>query len=131
DAQAARRLILEKRAADLQIARMFRMRHHAPGTPPATLVSPDKTVLPPVITLIEYDAQTIEEKKVSRVDDVFACKTNGKVSWINIDGIGDGDLLRKLGAHFGLHPLALEDVQNICQRPKIEEYADHFFIVTK
>ncbi len=104
---------------------------HKPGTAPATLVTPDRAATPPVITLIEYDVETIEEKKMARIEDLFGCKTSGKVSWINIDGVQDGEMLRAIGAHFGLHPLALEDVQNSCQRPKIEEYADHLFIVTK
>ncbi|MEA3187907.1 MAG: magnesium transporter [Chthoniobacter sp.] len=110
---------------------MLKLRRHAPGTAPATLVTSETLAVPAVITLIEYDATGIDERKVERVEDIFVCKTNGKISWINIDGVCDGEMLRKIGTHFGLHPLALEDVQNIGQRPKIEEYADHFFIVTK
>jgi len=53
------------------------------------------------------------------------------VSWINIDGLGDVAMLRELADHFGLHPLALEDVLRTVQRPKIEEYEDHFFIVVQ
>ena len=48
------------------------------------------------------------------------------MSWINIDGLGDVELLRRLGEHFGLHPLALEDVLNTSHRPKIEEYHEHY-----
>lgn len=51
------------------------------------------------------------------------------VNWINVDGLSDVELLRKLGQQFNIHPLALEDVLNTTQRAKVEQYADHFFIV--
>lgn len=109
---------------------MFKVSHHAPGTAPATLVSPaSATPQKPVITLIEYDRDTIVERKIENIDEIFCCRDNGMVSWINIDGLGDVEVLRRTGEHFGLHPLALEDVLNTNQRPKIEEYADHIFVV--
>jgi magnesium transporter len=112
--------------------RMFHKRFHAPGTPPATLV-PAESISgePPKITLIEYDAAGFEERKLARIEEAFVCRDNGKTSWINIDGLSDPELLRALGRHFGLHPLALEDVLNVGQRPKIEEYNGHFFMVAQ
>jgi len=109
---------------------MFKIRSHAPGTAPATLELPEGHVAKkPVITLIEYDENTFDERLVEKVEDLFGCRDNGKVSWINIDGLGDIEMLKKLGSHFHLHPLALEDTLNVGQRPKLEEYDDHFFIV--
>jgi magnesium transporter len=104
--------------------------YHAPGTPPATLKAP-LGAQPPVITLMEYDGATLEERQVGSIEETFPCRDNSKVSWINIDGLADVELFRALGLHFGLHPLALEDVLHVPQRPKIEEYADHFFIVAQ
>ncbi len=109
---------------------MIRSRHHAPGTAPATLVTTAEA-RPAVITLIEYDAAGIEERRIERIEDVFHCREDERVSWINIDGLGDVELLRTIGAHFGLHPLALEDVLNTTHRPKIEEYSDHLFVITR
>jgi magnesium transporter len=109
---------------------MFKIRTHAPGTAPATLELPvGHQAKEPVITLIEYDAHTFEERRIEDIAEVFGCRDNGKVSWINIDGLGDIEMLKKLGEHFQLHPLALEDTLNVGQRPKLEEYDDHFFIV--
>lgn len=109
---------------------MLTGKYHSPGTAPATLVAPQSSrTTAPAITLIEYDRETITESKVEKVEELFHCRDNDKVSWINIDGLGDVELLRKLGVHFGLHPLALEDVLNLHQRPKVEEYQEHFFIV--
>ena len=51
------------------------------------------------------------------------------VSWVNVDGLGDPKVLAKVGETFGLHPLELEDVTHTHQRAKLEEYADHLFVV--
>ena len=103
--------------------------YHQPGTAPATLIPRGEAK--PVITLIEYDASGYEERKVEQIEEVFACRDNKKVSWINVEGLGDVEVLRKLGEHFGLHPLALEDVLHIGQRPKVEEYEKHYFITSQ
>lgn len=53
------------------------------------------------------------------------------VRWINVDGLGDIDTLRHIGALFELHPLALEDIVNLHQRPKIDVYDSHLFIILR
>jgi magnesium transporter len=110
---------------------MFRTRNPIPGQAPATLTPHlvDGKAQPSVITLIEFDEKTLEERQVAHVEDLFCCFDNDKVSWINIDGLGDVDALKKLGEHFNLHPLALEDVLDVGQRPKVERYDGYFFIV--
>jgi len=50
------------------------------------------------------------------------------VTWINVDGTQDAELLRRIGEQFGLHPLTLEDVIDIGQRPKVEDFGDYIFI---
>jgi magnesium transporter len=51
------------------------------------------------------------------------------VNWINADGLHDVELLCKLGHQFSIHPL--EDVLNTTQRPKVEHYTDHYFIISE
>jgi magnesium transporter len=48
---------------------------------------------------------------------------------VNVDGLGDGDVLKQIGEVFRLHPLALEDVVHVHQRAKVELYSDYYFIV--
>lgn len=98
-----------------------------PGTAPATLIAP--TTAKPVVTHIEYDRETYEEFDVVNVDQCFPYRDNNKITWINIDGLGDVELLKKLGEHYGLHPLTLEDVLNVGQRPKCEDYGHYYFVV--
>lgn len=110
---------------------MFKRKYHQPGTAPATLIAPEGAAAKPTITLIEYDRENYRERVVENIEEVFEARDNHQVSWINIDGLGDVELLHRLGTHFGLHPLALEDVLNIGQRPKIEQYEDHYFIISQ
>jgi magnesium transporter len=51
------------------------------------------------------------------------------VLWINVDGLGDAEAIRKIGEIFGIHPLALEDVIHAQQRPKVEPYENYLFII--
>ena len=60
-----------------------------------------------------------------------SCLDNQRTTWINIDGLGDIDVLKTLGAQFNLHPLTLEDVLATGQRPKMEQYDGYLFIVAQ
>jgi magnesium transporter len=53
------------------------------------------------------------------------------MSWINISGLSDLKIVEAIGNHFDIHPLVMEDILNTTQRPKFEEFSDHFFIVMK
>ncbi|MBT8481525.1 MAG: magnesium/cobalt transporter CorA [Myxococcales bacterium] len=91
-----------------------------PGAPPA------------VIRVISYDADGVDERSVERVSDLKSIRDRSTgVSWINVDGIGDPECLSQLGELFGLHALALEDVVNVHQRPKFEDYGNTDFVVLR
>jgi magnesium transporter len=111
---------------------MIRMKYHVPGTPPATLISKAKKEgRPPVITLFQYDVDSIFEGEFDTFEGLMQRFNASMVNWINVDGLCDVELLQKLGDAFHIHPLALEDVLNTTQRPKVEQYTDHFFIVSE
>jgi magnesium transporter len=109
---------------------MFKLRNPIPGESPGTLRSRDETVRrKPVITLIEYDRTHLEQRVIEDRQELLAHLNNERVTWINIDGLGDIEVLRTLGTQFNLHPLALEDVLDTAQRPKVEQYDNYLFIV--
>ncbi|MDV6343380.1 magnesium/cobalt transporter CorA [Nitrosomonas sp. Is37] len=83
------------------------------------------------ITLIDYDAQSFEEHTLKRIDECLPYKRKSTVTWINIDGVHDPVMLEKLGEGFGIHRLVTEDLMNIVQRPKCEDFGDYLFIVLK
>ncbi len=104
------------------------------GLPPGSLVHVgvgSATGHPPSIEVVNYDAQALQEKRVTRVEEVFDLRDSTAVSWINIYGVDRVEAIEQLGQHFGLHPLVLEDIVHTQQRPKVEVYDDCLFIVTR
>lgn len=81
--------------------------------------------------MIAYGQNNFEEKEVKNIEECFPYKDNGHISWINVDGIHQTEVIEKLGKQFGLHPLVLEDIVNTEQRPKMEDYGDYLYIVLK
>jgi magnesium transporter len=112
---------------------MFTKRHGPPGSPPATLLPHlvDGKSRKPCVQVIEYDRDHLVERDVTDLAELANHLDNRMVTWINIDGLGDVDALTLLGEKFKLHPLALEDVLNTGQRPKIEHTGDYVFVVAQ
>lgn len=109
----------------------FTKQYHPPGTPPGTLT---ERALPetgkPSISLIDYSDSSFTEKQL---DDVAECQPFLKqptVTWIHIQGQPSPDTLQQLAHFFELHPLALEDILNTGQRPKVETYDSQLFVIT-
>jgi len=83
------------------------------------------------IDIIDYNETEITEKRVQRIEECFPYKDSPTITWININGIHDVEKIEKLGEHFRLHPLTLEDIANTGHRPKIESSDDYVFTVLK
>jgi len=81
--------------------------------------------------VIDYDDSHFEEKEAREVEECFPFKDKPTVTWINIDGVHRVDVVEKIGKHFDLHPLALEDIANTGQRPKMEDFVDYVFIILR
>lgn len=112
---------------------MFKTRRPIPGASPATLVPhlTDGKPTPLRIRLIEYDRDQLVEREIQNLSELDSTPNSRKVTWINIDGLGDVETLRELGERFNLHPLALEDVLTTGQRPKTEIFPDGLFIIAQ
>jgi magnesium transporter len=102
------------------------------GLPPGTLVHiGDKKLEKVRITIIDYDEENFEQKKAHNVEECFQFKTKPTVTWINIDGLHDVELIEKIGKHYEIHHLILEDILNTGQRPKFEDLENYIFIVLR
>jgi len=114
------------------MSRFIKKRSKKVGLPPGTLVHIGEKKTDKVrITIIDYDEANFEEKEIKTVEECFPFKNKPTVTWINIDGIHDIKIIEKIGKHFDLHPLILEDIVNTGQRPKIEDFGDYIFVVLK
>jgi magnesium transporter len=127
----ARKIRRELRDAGLMLPRLPTFRHRAPaGTAPGTLIShPDAG--PPVIRVMGYGPESCEELEVASPAELAPLRGRWPVLWVDVEGVGDASSIEAIGHIFDLHRLALEDVINVHQRPKVEEYADYLFGVTR
>ena len=108
----------------------FTKRYHPPGTAPGTLTESPATKAGVLrIRLVDYSADEIILR-----DDVAASECGpylqrDTVTWVHVEGQPTEAALRELGEDFHLHFLALEDILNTGQRPKIEPFDDQLFII--
>jgi len=109
----------------------FHHKHHQqpPGAMPGTL-HPHPQAPSSQLALIAYGPETFIENRQPTIEDIRASLAQYPVTWVNIDGLGDVQLLKQLAELFHLHPLAVEDVVNLHQRAKVENYGDTHFIVS-
>jgi len=108
---------------------MLRLHYQPPGTPPGTLVQREDTESHECeYFLMQYDLESTYETRPDSVEELFAKMDPKKVNWIDVRGLGNLDLLRALAEKFKFHRLAIEDVLT-SQRPKIERFHDHIFII--
>ena len=105
-------------------------RRTPPGAAPGTLTV-DPASPAPIISVIAYGPDGLVEQQVDDVQQLRQFVQRWPVTWVNVDGLGDEKVIRELGEIFGLHQLALEDVINVHQRAKVEEYGEHLFIVVR
>ncbi|MEK6939789.1 MAG: magnesium/cobalt transporter CorA [Nanoarchaeota archaeon] len=102
------------------------------GLPPGTLMHiGEEKQHTPKISIIDYNETKFEEKIAKSVEECFPFRRRKSVTWINIDGIHDSTIIKDIGKHFGFHYLLLEDIMNNEQRPKIETFEDHIFVILK
>ncbi|HET6346651.1 MAG TPA: CorA family divalent cation transporter, partial [Myxococcota bacterium] len=105
-------------------------RPFAVGAAPGT-VSVDPSALEPVIRIMGCTDDRCLDEEVGNLDDLEALRQQWPLLWINVDGLGDGAVIERIGRAFGLHPLSLEDVVNVSQRPKVEQFDGYEFIVLR
>jgi magnesium transporter len=105
-------------------------RRTAPGAPPGLVVI-DPSAPPPVVHLIAFGPDEYEERPIADLAQIGAFLEHAPVTWVNVAGLGDALVIGEMGRRFHLHPLALEDVVNLHQRAKVEQYREHLFVVAR
>jgi magnesium transporter len=83
------------------------------------------------ITVIDYDADHFEERTVSAIEECFPYRDTGTVTWINIDGLANTEVIEELGNCFSIHPLTLEDLLYTEQRPKMVDMETYLYLSLK
>jgi magnesium transporter len=124
-----------KEASIVNTARGTRLRRRnkkrrAIGVAPGTLtIDPESPA--PILSAMGYTQEALQEVPVTAPSQLPALKREWPCLWLNVHGLGDAKVLEEIGRIFGLHPLCLEDIVNVRQRAKVEEYEGYRFIVLR
>jgi len=116
----------------IKMSKLIKKREKKTGLPPGTPVFVgEKKTEEARISIMDYDETQFQERKAEKTEECFPFKKTPTVTWINIDGVHQVDIVEKVGKLFELHPLIIEDIVNTGQRPKMEDLGHYLFIVLK
>ena len=112
--------------------KLIKKRSKKAGLPPGTLIhiGEKKAKCQRLLSWIMMRS-IFKRREVKKIEECFLFKDKPTVTWINVDGLHQVEILEKLGECYGLHPLVLEDILNTDQRPKMEDYGEYIYIVLK
>jgi magnesium transporter len=112
--------------------KLIKGRSKKAGLPPGALIHIGaKKTQEPKISIIDYDETNFQEKETKAIEECFLFREKPTITWINVDGLHQIEILEKLGECYGLHPLVQEDILNTDQRPKMEDYGEYLYIVLR
>ena len=109
-------------------------RRATPGAAPGSVTYTGRHVpVAPRVRLIRYGADRLDERDLAPAEALTIARDpqGPGVAWLDVVGLADGDFLTELGAAIGLHPLWIEDVANVGQRPKVEADAEAMLVVMR
>lgn len=102
------------------------------GAPPGTLVYTGSSMTDRIkISLIEYNEAEFFEQEFYDLSECVAHVKPDLVKWINVEGIHKTEVIEKIGKLYKIHPLTLEDIVHIDQRPKFEDYETYVVAIMK
>ncbi len=84
-----------------------------------------------MVRMISYDLDEVDEREITDIEDLAKAMDPENITWIDVQGFGDEKVVRRIGDIFSIHPLALEDIVNMPQRPKTESYDDQLLVITR
>jgi len=112
--------------------RLIKLKTHAKGQVPGSLILIGQKKEEKVrIRVMNYDKHNLVEAECNTLDEAYGFLDPARMTWINIDGLHDPDIIRDIGEHFDISPLILEDIMNTDHRPKYELYDDYIYITAK
>ncbi len=120
----------KRRRAERRAAGTFRKRMPPVGSGPGELAPPEDAEATR-LTAIEYDPAGYTEERVANVEGLARWQSPRGIAWIEVEGLGDQGVLRRIGELFSIHPLALADLVNVPQRPKAETFDEHELVICR
>jgi magnesium transporter len=114
------------------MTKLFKKTSNKIGMAPGSLVHiGEKKIEQTRIEIIDYDEKHLRQQEVETIEECFPFRDEPTVTWINIDGLHEVEIIEKIGNHFDIHPLVLEDILHTGQRPKAEDFGKYIYIVLR
>jgi magnesium transporter len=114
------------------MSRLMKKRSKKVGMAPGTLLHiGEEPTGHTKVELIEYDSGHLEKRALTSLKECAIPKPAPTVTWINVEGVSQAEVMQHFGECFGIHPLVLEDILATDQRPKAEDYGDYLYVVLK
>lgn len=102
------------------------------GQPPGSFVyTGEKKVLTPKLSIVNYTTDNFSEITDTKLNTEFLKEHQQGVTWINVKGLQNIEMIQQIADYYRLHPLTVEDILNNEQRPKVEEFDGYLFIILK
>lgn len=101
------------------------------GSPPGVATYTGDRHSKPVINVTTYSSQYFNEQSNASLTDCMVEPKDNETIWINVEGLSDVEVIRAITEKFNVHPLTLEDVLNVEQRPKVEEFDTYIYVTLK
>jgi magnesium transporter len=121
---------LSKRERNRHQKVSFNYFHNLPGSLPGTIAIKAHAKHPEIV-LLDYNQNQFTSLSDLTPEECAAHLDTESVSWVDVSGLGHEQTLQQLSKVFNLHPLVLENVVNVPQRPKIEDYQDQLVVITQ
>jgi magnesium transporter len=83
------------------------------------------------LSIIGYDPAGAWIKKSEALEELLSYRNSAGITWINMECLDRPDEIHKLAEIYRIHPLTVEDILDIAQRPKVEEFDDYLFVTLK
>lgn len=114
------------------MARFIKVKKEAIGlSPDAILFRGERKSDAIRIRLIDFDSDKLNEIEPNNVADTYVFDKSNTISWLNIDGLHDVDIIEQLSKGFNLDPIIIHDVLNTHARPKFHDYDNCLYISLK
>jgi magnesium transporter len=111
--------------------RFFKDRKQKQGLAPGSLIFiGNKKMEKAYISVMDWNADTLAELMPEKPSEIIPYLKNESLTWINLYGLHDNEIIREFGEILDISPLLLEDIMNTDQRPKyIEDDTTQGFIL--
>ncbi len=102
------------------------------GMPPGAIVHIGEQKIENIkVTLTEYNQESYNTFELKTVEEIIPHTHTEDITWTNICGLHETDVIKSLGEKFNIHPLVIEDILNTETRPKIEISENYIFVAMK